>query len=236
MHANIGIALGLVAMICWGFGDFAMQRSIRRLGDWETLFVLTFFGAIIIYPFVGRDVAMLNARVDASYFILIGTALILMAATLLTFEGFKHGKISVLEPLFSFEIPAASVLAFAVLNDHISWLQAAVIAVLTIGLFLVSFREKTVSKKMFLEKGVAIFFVGAILTGFADFLLGWGSRTTNPLLATFVLNLIIAALSLIYILIRRQGGDLLANMRSGTKLLLVMRSWRTSPGSPMPRR
>ena len=36
MTAGIGIALAFVAMLCWGFGDFMIQKSTRKVGDWET--------------------------------------------------------------------------------------------------------------------------------------------------------------------------------------------------------
>ncbi len=219
-----GILLAFVAMICWGFGDFSMQRAIRKLGDWETLFVLTFFGAIILYPFVHADFSILLANIDTSFAILAGSAFVLLIAALLTFEGFKEGKISVLEPLFSFEIPAAAILAFFILGDHITWSQAALIAILTVGLFLVSFREKKITRKMFIERGVVIFFIGAILTGFADFLLGWGSRVTNPLLATFTLNVIMAAIALAFIVLRGQTGNLFKNVKATPGLLLLMAS------------
>jgi hypothetical protein len=36
---GIGVGFAFIAMLCWGVGDFLIQKSARKLGDWETLFV-----------------------------------------------------------------------------------------------------------------------------------------------------------------------------------------------------
>ena len=37
MSISVGIGLAFVAMLCWGFGDFLIQRSTRKVGDIEAL-------------------------------------------------------------------------------------------------------------------------------------------------------------------------------------------------------
>src|SRR5438477_495922 len=49
---TVGIGLAFVAMLSWGFGDFMMQKSAKRLGDWETIFFIDLFGIAILLPFV----------------------------------------------------------------------------------------------------------------------------------------------------------------------------------------
>jgi drug/metabolite transporter (DMT)-like permease len=43
-----GIVLAIVAMLSWGFGDFLIQKNTRKIGDWDTLFFITLFGAAIL--------------------------------------------------------------------------------------------------------------------------------------------------------------------------------------------
>ncbi|MDQ5893563.1 MAG: hypothetical protein QG640_575 [Patescibacteria group bacterium] len=222
MTIEVGVGLAFVAMLCWGFGDFLIQRSARKLGDWETLFVITAFGAVVLLPFVYRNIGGLFASSNNELLILISAAVVLIIAALFTFEGFKKGKISVLEPLMSFEIPAAALLAFFFLGDDITWMQILVIIVLIINLFLVSFRGKFLSKSFLLEKGVIIFFVGALLMGSADFLLGWGSRVTDPLMANFVLNIIMASVSFIFIVLRGGIKKLISDVRTNPAQVLAM--------------
>ena len=47
-----GVLAAVIAMVCWGFGDFLIQRFARRIGDWESLFYISLFGAIVILPFI----------------------------------------------------------------------------------------------------------------------------------------------------------------------------------------
>ena len=222
MTIEVGIGLAFVAMLCWGFGDFLIQRSARKLGDWETLFVITFFGVIVLLPFVYKNIGSLFVGSNTNLLILVSSALVLLCAALLNFEGFKRGKISVLEPLMSFEIPAAALLAFFFLGDNISWMQIFVIIILIINLFLVSFRGRFLSKNFLLEKGVIIFLFGAILMGSADFLLGWGSRVTDPLLANFVLNVIMASVSFIFIVFRGGISKLVSDIKKNPAQVLAM--------------
>ena len=37
---SLGIGLAFVAMLCWGFGDFLIQRATRKIGDFEILAVI----------------------------------------------------------------------------------------------------------------------------------------------------------------------------------------------------
>jgi hypothetical protein len=52
MLISLGIPFAFAALFLWGGGDFLIQRSIRRIGDWEALFLICLFGTIILLPFV----------------------------------------------------------------------------------------------------------------------------------------------------------------------------------------
>ncbi|TSC57963.1 MAG: hypothetical protein Greene041679_205 [Parcubacteria group bacterium Greene0416_79] len=43
MSITVGIGLAFVAMLSWGIGDFLIQKSTRKIGDTETLFLISFF-------------------------------------------------------------------------------------------------------------------------------------------------------------------------------------------------
>ena len=171
MTASVGIALAFRRhALRWGFhGDFLVQKTTRRLGGLGTLFVLTGFGALILLPFVWQRIPELFAN-GRDGMILAFSGLFILCASLMNFEGFKKGKISVLEPLFSLEIISSALLAYFVLSDHISWIQGGLIALLIVSLFLVSFRETHLSKKVLVEKR------GAALRGRGPSL--WASPTS----------------------------------------------------------
>ncbi len=187
MTISVGIGLAFIAMLCWGFGDFLIQKSTRKLGDWETLFFITGFGTIILIPFVWRSIPDLFVRPNVPLGVLISASVILFIAALLDLEALRKGKLAIVEPIWSFEIVSAALLSFFVLGQVISMAQVALIVILIAGLVLVAFRGH-ISKNILLEKGVLIACVAAIAMGCANFFLGWGSQISNPLVANFFVN------------------------------------------------
>src|SRR6185369_14420464 len=152
---SVGIALAFVAMLCWGFGDFLIQRSSRKMGDCETLFAITLFGSLVLLPFVWKSLLDPALLKGATFSILIGCGLLYLLGSLLDFESLRIGKISIIEPIWSFEIVVSALLAFAVLGERLSGIQIALIAVLIGGLLLVSLKDLHFVRihKLLLEKG-----------------------------------------------------------------------------------
>lgn len=183
-------------MLSRGIGDFLIQKSTRKIGNFETLFLITLFGVAALLPFVYDDILpLLAAENRHQLFVLVGGSLILFVAALLNFEALREGKISVVEPIWSLEIVAASLFAFAVLGERLSLAEIALVVFLMAGLMLVSFRGKVLSRRHFLERGVWLAFLGALAMGTANFFVGWGARLTDALMVNFVFNVVIALLS-----------------------------------------
>ena len=175
MIVQIGVILAFIAMIGWGFGDFFIQKSIRKVGDWETLFIITFFGAIVLTPFVYKNIPELFSF-NPKLWILLIASLVLFIAALLDFEALKKGKLDIVEPIWSLEIPISAILAFIILKESINLNQIILIASLIVGLVLVSLKSNIMSNKILLEKGVFIAIIAAMFMGVANFLIGWGTR------------------------------------------------------------
>ncbi len=174
MSASTGIALAFVSMLCWGFGDFFIQRSTRKIGNVETLFIITLFGSLILLPFVYRGLSGIFTGSGFTLLILFTASAVLFFAALLDFEALKIGKLAVVEPIWSFEIPVASFLAFFVLGERINAIQIVLIVFLILGLIAVSLRGNYPLKKFLFEKGVFLAFIAAIFMGSANFFFGWG--------------------------------------------------------------
>lgn len=221
MLAQTGIALAVIAMLSWGIGDFLIQKSARKLGDWETLFVITGFGTIMLFPFVWHDLPAIFADREV-LFILLGSAFFLTLSAIFELESFKRGKMAVVEPMLPFEIPTAAFLAFFVLGDAVTGLQYALVLTLIIGLFLVSFKGRFFSKHFLAEKGVFLGLAGAALMGVADFMLGWGSRIMDPIAANFVLNIFMAFCSGFVLVFRGGVHKTLRDVHNNRGLLLMM--------------
>lgn len=219
---TIGIGLAFVAMLCWGFGDFLIQRSTRKIGNWETLFIICGFGTLVLLPFVWKNIPELFVGDIAPLAILFGGAVILLIAALLDFEALRIGKISVVEPIWSLEIPAATVLAFLILGERITTFQTVIIVLLIVGLILVSLKEKYSVKKFFVEKGVVIAFFAAIVMGVANFFIGWGARVSDPLMVNFIINIFITIVTGIYLLKTGKLKKTFRDLSSNRSLLLPM--------------
>lgn len=221
MTTTVGIGLAFVAMLCWGIGDFLIQRSVRKIGKAETLFVISAFGALVLTPFVYRDLGAFVLGDLHTLLVASGAAVILLLAAVLDFEALRVGKLSVVEPIWSLEIPVAGLLAFFVLSERLTMLQTGLIFVLIVGLVLVSIRGK-ITKAAFFEKGAFIALVAAIVMGSANFFIGWGARLLDPLMINFVVNIFMAVVTFGYIVFSGGVKQLVRDVAAQRRLLFSM--------------
>lgn len=217
MSIGVGIGFAFIAMLSWGVGDFLIQRSTRKLGDFETLFLITFFGALLLLPFAYRE---LPAFLSGSLLTLgvVGLAsFALFAAALLNLEAFRRGKLSVVEPIQPLEIVSASALSFLIINERLTFPELYLIAALIVGLILVSYRGRLFSRRFLLERGIWFAIVSATMMGLADFLVGWGTRLSDAILVNFIISSVLAVFSGAFLLAR---GRLLKSFRDLLKYRL----------------
>ena len=225
MSISVGIAFAFIAMLCWGVGDFLIQKSSRKIGNIETLFIITLFGALILAPFVPSGLIKLFSPGNGiALFILIGCSIVLFLAALLDFEALKIGKITVVEPIWSTEIIVSTLLAYFILKEKLGISQIILIALLISGLILVSINKKGKFsfKNFFLEKGVLLAFIAAITMGLANFMMGAGARVSNPIVVNFFVNIVIAGVLLFYLLYKGLFKKVLLDFKNNFKLMLTM--------------
>jgi uncharacterized membrane protein len=222
MSIDIGIILAIVAMLSWGVGDFLIQKSTRSIGNWETLFIITAFGAIVLLPFVWNDLPTLFA--DSSYLLktLTFSGLIIFIAALLEFEALREGKLSVVEPIWSLEIPAAALFAYLIIGETLTTSQMMLIVVLIAGLVAVSFRGGKVKARHFLEKGALIAVLAAICMGAANFFMGFSGREADSLVANFIACLVMAIITIIYIVAKKRTKKMIRDIKEQPRMLLTM--------------
>ncbi|MBU3978359.1 EamA family transporter [Patescibacteria group bacterium] len=54
----MGILFAFIALFSWGIGDFLIQKSTRKFGDWLALFYICAFSTVVLLPFVYKDLGV----------------------------------------------------------------------------------------------------------------------------------------------------------------------------------
>jgi drug/metabolite transporter (DMT)-like permease len=202
-----GILFSLLAFLCWGFGDFFIQRSTRRFGNWATLLAISLFGLLILTPLVWNDLGQVLSF-SQEFWLLLGASIVLFIAALFDFEALREGKLAIVEPVLALEVPLSALLAFFVLDEHVSTLTASLICLIVAGIMLISWRGGRLSHRMLLEKGVLLGCAGALFMGASNFAVGLGSRVTNPLVMNWFISLVLTILPLGYVILQEEVGTI----------------------------
>lgn len=222
MSISVGIGLAFVAMLCWGIGDFLIQKSTRKIGDLEALFFITAFGAIVLFPFAYGNLPALWSGSFDTILILAVLSVVLFFAAILDFEALRVGKLAVVEPIWSFEVPVAVLLGFFILGERLDILSIFLIAGLLVGLALVSLKKKFNIRHLLFERGTLLAFFGAVMMGTANFFMGWGSRVSDPIMANFISDVFIAAVTGIMLLAGGRMRQMIRDIQENRSVLLQM--------------
>jgi drug/metabolite transporter (DMT)-like permease len=213
----MGILLAFTALLSWGLGDFLIQRSVKKFGDWIALFYITAFGSIVLFPFVYHNIV---AALSIHAALLVLAAFVLLAVALLDFEAFRIGKISIVEPMYALEIPTVAILSTYIIHEHLSVPQIVFITTLVIGIFLVSIRSFDYFKNFKPEKGIWYALIGAVGMGATNFLFGIGSREISPLMINWFTDVFITLAALIYLISSSQLKKAVDNFKQNKRLIL----------------
>ena len=201
MYYNLSILAALGAMLAWGFGDFFIQKVVRKVGDLEALAYIGVIGSIGLLPFVLPQINLILSK--QNLILLISLGIITFLTALLNFEALKKGKLSVIEVILEIELPITIVLGVVFFKETITLIQLAIISLIFLGLLLVAFKShhwKNFFKN--LEKGVLIAIVAAIGLGLMNVLTGTSSKQISPIIAIWFPAVIFTLFCLIFIIKR----------------------------------
>ena len=219
MPVSVGILFAFAALFLWGGGDFLIQRVTRRIGDWETLFLISVFSIIVITPFVYSNVISYLSN-EKSLIVLTAASVAMFIGALITFEAYKRGKLAAVEPTLSLEIPVVAFLALVFISEALSPLEYIIVIFLLMGLFLVSLKSYHFTKSAWLEKGVLLGVISAFFLGLADFLVGFGSRLTNPLVINWFIGITLTVYTLAFLVYSGRLRKLLRDTKKSPRLIL----------------
>ena len=213
MFNYFGIIFALIALLSWGVGDFLLQRSTRKFGDWESLFIISIIGSVILFPFVFSDLALLSRMSMREIIILFLVSLSFFASALINVEALKRGKLAVIESVGAVEIPVAGILALFVLAEKINSFHWLFVFLLLLGILLVALKTHHFRRETWVEKGAVLALLGAVIMGLTDFMVGLGSRITNPILTVWAFNIVIAVIAFFYLLITGRFAHFIKDFR-----------------------
>jgi drug/metabolite transporter (DMT)-like permease len=213
----MGILLAITALFSWGLGDFLIQKSARKFGNWVALFYITAFGSIVLFPFIYKDI---GASLSGHAILLLMASGIILLAGLLDFEALRIGKISVIEPIYALEIPVAAFLAAYAIHEKLGAWQIVLITGIMVGIFLISTTSFRFLKNIGAEKGVWQAFFATIGMGAVNFLFGVGSREMSPLMINWFTSIFIAIVAFIYLAFNSRLKEIVDDFKKEKLLIL----------------
>lgn len=224
MGLEISLIFAFGAMLCWGFGDFFIQRSTRKIGDLESLALIGVIGSIGLLPFIIKDFSLLFSA--QNILILAALGVITFICAIFNFEALKKGKLSIVEVVLEAELPITIALGFVFFQERLSVLQMLIILFILCGIVLIATKSFNHWKAK-LEKGVLIAFIAALLMGVVNFLTASSSKKISPLMAVWVPWVIFTVICLV-VIIRREGfNTFISNTKKFHYLVIAMGTFDT---------
>lgn len=215
----MGIFFAFIALFSWGIGDFLIQKSTRKFGDWLALFYICAFSVLVLSPFIYNELGGLISNPKDLIFLIFVSIIILFAA-LFDFEAYKRGKISVVEPINAFELPIAVFLATFILREPLNFWQGMFIILLMIGIFLVATKSLHHLKNIHAERGVWFMLAATIGMGLTNFLFGVGSREISPLMINWFTDLFLLIVTLGFLIYKSKFREIAEDFKQNKKLIL----------------
>jgi len=210
-----GILFAFGALLCWGFGDFFIQRSSRAIGIWKSLFFIGISGIVVIFPFIVGELGGLF-REPKHLAILSLAGVIVLVTALFEFESLRRGKLAIVEPVLGLELPITIGLSTLIWGEIISLPQLLLSFTTFIGIVLVITKHHShlhYHRRLGIEKGVVFASVGAIGMGLFNFLIGVGSQQTSPLLTIWFTSLLFTFVCFVYLVRHNMFHELIEDIR-----------------------
>jgi drug/metabolite transporter (DMT)-like permease len=136
---SIGIITGLVAMLCWGIGDFFQSKYTKKIGAIKSMFTFNAIGLIFIIPFVIYGyLNNLFIFTQSSITLVIVSSLIYVAGSFFFLRCFEIGDLAVVSPITSAYSIITTALAAVLLSEILPWHKYLAIVLSIIGIFFIS--------------------------------------------------------------------------------------------------
>ncbi len=198
---SVGIISGLIAMLCWGIGDFLLAVTVRKIGQLKAMFWGNIIGVVPILLIVIYFFNQLFITIN-EFLILLGGGAIMLVATLSFYKAYEIGEVSVVTPIATSASLVTVLLAVLLLGEQLTFLNIISIIIISIGIVLVStdFRKL---KHMHTVKGVKEAVITMILWGVHIFIIKILSGTMNLVNISVFSFLVINSYLMLYPLVKK---------------------------------
>lgn len=218
MAINLIIVFAFLAMLCWGFGDFFIQRSIKKVGSIESLAWIGIIGSVGLLPLVVKDLHLLQSSFNI--LLIVGLGIISFVSAIFDFKALKAGKLSVVDVVIEAELPITIALSFIFLKEILSTQQAIIILFILFGIVLTAIRSFSHFRSR-IEKGVLLALIAAIFFGILNVSLGFSSKLISPILVIWGSWVVYTIITLVVIVYKKGFKKFIAHGSKNKKLLLI---------------
>lgn len=208
---QLSLVFAFLTMIFWGVGDFLIQKTVRKLGEFQTLLWINIVAGLALIPFVLKDIPSIFTWPNILTLIIM-TFLGLLYGIFI-FRAYERGKLSVIDVALIGELPLTIFLGLIFFGEKLNIIQIFFILIIIFGIFLMSKTKKTwkdkireyfFGKKFAWEKGVILAFIAIIFSSFYNFLVALTARNISAFTAIWFPWALGSIFLLIYI-IRKKG-------------------------------
>ena len=219
MAISLIVFFAFLAMLFWGVGDFFIQRSVRKIGNVESLAWIGLIGVVGLFPLVIRDLSLLQN--STNLILIIGLGIILFISSMFNFKALEEGKLSIIEVVLEAELPITIALSLFFLKESLSMIQVIVILLILLGIVLTAIRSFEHFKSK-VEKGVVLALLTAVLFGGVNILVGTSSKLVSPLMAIWGSWVVFTFISIIFIISKKGFKGFISHGSKNKKLILSM--------------
>ena len=218
MEQHLGLTFAFLALIFWGVGDFMIQKSVRANSVMRTLFYICISGGVALFPFV-KDEFLAMMWDGQMHLLMMATSLVILVAAILEFVAMKRGKLSVIEPILSFELPVAVILSILLRSESLSVLQIFMIIFALVGFILAMQHNRHLFnfKNLKFEDGIFLALGGAAIMGVVNFMVGVASQETSALLTIWYINIVLTVICAFHISLKKEWGCVSHDLKTDLK-------------------
>lgn len=224
---QLTIIFALAAMVLWGLGDFLIQKTVKRIGDFQTLLVIDLMAGILLIPFIWRDLSAIFYW--PNFISLAIMTLIDLFYGLFLLKAYDQGKLAVIEMIMIGELPSTIILGLIFFHEKLNFLQTLIIVMVIVGIILVAKSRSTLLSKLrefftgrpvIWEKGVLFAVAAFIFSAIYNFLTAVNARSISVFTAVWFPWMLSSLILLTYVAYKKGLKSLWRNSLKNKRLIL----------------